>query len=282
LKNLPLPRRITLSLAGIVSREASPMDDMDNKRDDIVGTTDYLEAITVFKAAKNVLFAVMLLSLLAMILCFFGANSGYTVFESRAVSESAAPAVPLARNIEKLAVHAAATVGAVDPNIPESLAMTPPAPQSEREAGPPAPGGRAITFRIRFDWIAWLLRVSGFAAVTAAVLYALVLVFCLKVSLVGRLGGINHIARAFVLSLVVLVLLLPWQKYFGGVLAGAVFTPEELLKACTAAAPRDLFEKAFFYARFAGFPAVVILLMFASHVRTVRWAKATLRRLGVM
>ena len=60
-------------------------------------------------------------------------------------------------------------------------------------------------------------------------MYCLSLLFSLKVSLMGRLGGINHISRAFFLSLAMFVLVLPWQKFFSGVVAGVIFTPDELL-----------------------------------------------------
>jgi hypothetical protein len=265
--------------------EAAPMDDMGSRRDDIVGTTDHLEAITVFKAAKNFVFVITVVSLILMLACFFVADSRYAKYDGNA-GEAAAPVVPIVKNIEELAVQAAAHVAAADANIPQSAAMTGPIP-----SGPPVPaavdsaspkGVAARPLKIKFEWIAWVLRVSNFAGMISVTLYSLILVFCLKISLVGRLGGINHIARAFIWSLVAMVFLMPWQMYFGGVLAGAVFTPGELMAACTRVAPRDLLEKIFFYTRFAGLPAVVILMMLTAQVRSVRWAKATLRRLGVM
>jgi hypothetical protein len=269
------------------------MDDMGSKRDDIVGTTDYLEAITVFKSAKNFLFAMITLSLILMLVCFFVANSKYAVYEGSVVDEAAAPDMPMAKPIEQVAAIAASKVtAAADGNtVPTSAAFSGPMP------GPVAPttgdknGVQPVTpevkaparpLKIKFEWIAWALRVSNFVAMVATVLYSLILIFCLKISLVGRLGGINHIARAFIWSLASLAFLMPWQKYFGGVLAGAVFTPADLMQACTRVAQRDVLESTFFYARFAGLPAAVIMMMLAAQVRSVRWAKATLRRLGVM
>lgn len=281
------------------SVEVVAMDDTGNKRDDIVGTTDYLEAITVFKAAKNFLFAVALIGLGLVLACFFVADSRYTSYEGTIAGEMAASEGNLARNIEGLAEiavshveAAAASAKDADANVPRSAAMTEPIESGSTEvvtvtdgapaAAPAEAKAAARPFRIKFRWIAWVLRVSNFAAVVTVTLYSLLLIFCLKISLVGRLGGINHVARAFVWSLVAIAFLLPWQKYFGGVLAGAVFTPEELMKACTRVTAYDTLEIVFFYTRFAVLPLLVVLMMLAAQVRSVRWAKATLRRLGVI
>jgi hypothetical protein len=275
--------------------ETAAMDEMDSKRDDIVGTTDYLEAITVFKAAKNFMFVIAVLSLVLVLTCFFLANSKYAQYGNGATSSSDA----LGANIEGLAAIAAARVeaaasgrpAAAETDLPRSAAMTPPIDSGTGAAvaGPPAPAPSAGTVKapgrpinIKFEWISWTLKVSDFAAIVCLSLYSLILVFCLKVSLVGRLGGINHIARAFVWSLTALVFLLPWQQYFGGVMVGALFTAPDLKAACTRVEPRDVLEKILFYTRFAGLSALVILMMLAAQIRSLRWAKATLRRLGVM
>lgn len=273
------------------------MDDMGSKRDDIVGTTDYLEAITVFKTVKNFLFVITVLALILLLACFFLANSRYAKYDSGTATQPASM-VGLAKDIEKLTTVAAVQMGVVssdqppvgEANAPRSAAMT--KPIASGTAGPEAKGpaqpaagennAPAKLVKVKFEWIAWTVRLSDFAAIVSVSLYSLILVFCMKVSLVGRLGGINHVARAFVWSLVALVFILPWQNYFGGVLAGAVFTSAELKDACTMVGPRDVLEQIFFYVRFAGLPAVVILMMLTAQIRSVRWAKATLRRLGVM
>ncbi|GAG92470.1 unnamed protein product, partial [marine sediment metagenome] len=111
-------------------------------------------------------------------------------------------------------------------------------------------------------------------------LYCLTMLFILKVSLLGRLGGINHICRAFFLSLVMVVLLLPWQLVFKGV-PGVIFTPNELLSAC-AGETGGIFEDVLHYLRFTGYWVLVMLLLIFSQLRTGRWTKATLRRLEVI
>ncbi|MCK5174616.1 MAG: hypothetical protein KAR47_14580, partial [Planctomycetes bacterium] len=59
-----------------------------------------------------------------------------------------------------------------------------------------------------------IVRICNFALILAATLYSLVLLISLKISLVGRLGGISHISRAFFLTLFALVILMPWQFMF--------------------------------------------------------------------
>ena len=108
------------------------------------------------------------------------------------------------------------------------------------------------------------------------------MLFSLKVSLLGRLGGINHISRAFFLSLTFLVLLLPWQRFFGGVVAGAIYTPGELLRWYTVETTGGIFGIIFYYLRFTGYWLLVVLLLIFAQLRSARWAKATIRRLEVI
>jgi hypothetical protein len=106
------------------------------------------------------------------------------------------------------------------------------------------------------------------------------MLLALKVSLIGRLGGINHICRAFFISLVMLVLLLPWQSAFGCVVKGAMYTPCEL-KACPAETS-SIFGIILYYLRFTGYWLLIMLLLILSHVRSCRWTKTILRRLEVI
>jgi hypothetical protein len=98
--------------------------------------------------------------------------------------------------------------------------------------------------------------------------------------MIGRLGGINHITRAFFVSLLFVVLLLPWQVLLSPVFAGAMFTPGELLVACQA--EKTTLASISFYLRFVGYWLLVVLLLLISQMRSMRWARATLRRLEVI
>ena len=137
-------------------------------------------------------------------------------------------------------------------------------------------------FEITNKQLSWLIRFLNFVLIFSAVLYCLTMLFALKVSLLGRIGGINHISRAFFLSLLMLVFLLPWQKLFQGVVAGAMYTPGELLSACKIVKSCNIVGTVLFYLRFVGYWLLVMLLLILSQIRSARWARATLRRLEVI
>ena len=136
-------------------------------------------------------------------------------------------------------------------------------------------------FGITFDHLVWTIRFANALLILAATLYCLTMLFSLKVSMLGRLGGINHITRAFFLSLLALVLLLPWQKVFSPVIVGAIFTPEEMAKWFSNRTP-DLFDSIIYYLRFCGFWLLIVLLLILAQIRSSRWAGAILRRLEII
>ena len=134
---------------------------------------------------------------------------------------------------------------------------------------------------IKFDHIVWVMSMTNAIMILTAVLYCMTMLFSLKISMLGRLGGINHITRAFFLSLLMLVLVLPWQKVFDNVIIGALFTPAELMKG-HAEKTDDLLDLVLYYTRFCGYMGIVFLLLILSQVRSGRWAKAILRRLEII
>jgi len=135
---------------------------------------------------------------------------------------------------------------------------------------------------ITAEQLTWTVRLVNAVLVLAASLYCLTLMFSLKVSMHGRLGGINHISRAFFLSLLMLVLVLPWQRVFGGVVTGAIYTPSELTSWRAAEKTDDIFWMVLYYLRFSGYGVLIFLLLVLSQYRSLRWAKAILRRLEII
>ena len=113
-------------------------------------------------------------------------------------------------------------------------------------------------------------------------MYSLTVLFGLKISLVARLGGISHITKAFFVSLFTIVLLLPWQIMFRGVIVGAIYTPSELLASWQAFPVDNIAEKSFMFLRFTGLAIVVLLLFVWAQLKSMRWSRNTLKRLGIM
>lgn len=127
-----------------------------------------------------------------------------------------------------------------------------------------------------------VVKACNFILVIAATMYCLMLLMSLKISLTGRLGGINHISRAFFISLFALVILLPWQVLLPGVVTGAIYQPKELLCEWSAKAKLSNFWLVMCYLRFVTLWLVVVWLFVWSQVRAGKWARATLRRLGLV
>ncbi len=250
------------------------MDLEQDEQKNLIDTTDCLEAVGVFRGWKNFLFIVAMLCLLLLQASFWLVNTGYVVTEQ--VGGDKAPAATSGSG------PTAATAAEAKENIKKAAEqVTAPGKPAEAVPRPPQPKPAEPRFRIEFKRLAWLIRFVDFVLIPAAILYCLTILFSLKVSLLGRLGGINHISRAFFLSLVFLVLLLPWQKFFANVVFGAIYTPGELLTSYTTET-KGIFGTALYYLRFTGYWLVAVLLLISAHIRSSRWAKAILRRLEVI
>jgi hypothetical protein len=245
----------------------------EQKREDLLSTTDCLEAISVFKGWKNFLFIVAIICLVLLQMCFWLADTDVI----RPSQDANTPQ----ENVQPAAVNPAAA--AVEPAAQEAkstLAAPMPADQQPSEA--PAKKDFAKVLRIRFEHLAWLVRICNYLLIFVIAMYCLTLLFCLKISLLGRLGGINHISRAFLLSLIVFVLILPWQRFFGGISTGLIYTPAELVKAHSEIHGSKIINIALYYLRYCGLWVIVLAILVSAQIRSIRWAKATLRRLGVV
>jgi hypothetical protein len=244
----------------------------------LVDTTDCLEAVSAIKFWKNLLFLIILLSLLLVQGSFWVMNlhlvKGDGVVLGPPVGGLAAEAPMAADKIKEAAQQIASDSNiAAEPNTKQSLKVG-------AEPNQPAPVELTISLRLRAKHIAAIVRFLDFILIPCSILYCLTILFAMKVSLIGRLGGINHIARAFFLSLSFVVLLLPWQLLFAPVFAGAMFTPAEMIAACQAQKTDVAYVAMIF--RFSVYWLLIALLLLAAQMRSMRWAKATLRRLEVM
>lgn len=275
------------------------MSENEKTPDDIINTTDCLEAVNAFKAMKNFLFFIVLMCLLLLQATFWleqlgyidktdcqGAACGMVFFGgpcprrasvaagAESVSETSTEGE--AGTIEAQAELATADIGDESDQPDESAGVTAPAEAGGKETKT----GPKFTFKCRRA--ALLICVCNFILIIAATLYCFTLLVSIKISLVGRLGGINHISCAFLLSLFGLVLLLPWQKLFGGVVAGAIYTPQELLCSPAPTAQDSVVCQVLYYLRFTVLWLVTFLLFVFAQFRSARWAGATLRRLGMI
>jgi len=239
----------------------------------LVDTTDCLEAVSAIKFWKNLLFLIILLGMLLVQGSFWVMNL-HLVKSDGVVLGPPVGGTAVTDKINEAAKQIASDINtAAEPNTKQSL-------QVGAEPNQPAPVELTIALRLKAKHIAAIVRFLDFILIPCSILYCLTILFAMKVSLIGRLGGINHIARAFFLSLVFIVLLLPWQLLFSPVFAGAMFTPTELMAACQA--QKTTLAQVSFYLRFVGYWLLVLLLLLMAQMRSMRWAKSTLRRLDVM
>ena len=237
-----------------------------------VETTDCLEAIVVFKGWKNFLFILAILCLLFTQATFWLVNTGIVKTEDKdvqqqqnAVSEKQEPEQSV-QNTSKAEADSNAPILLTDKG-------------TRRKAISLLEHIKLIA--INFAQLSHVLQVVNFLLFISAVLYFLVILFSLLMSLVGRLGGINHISRAFFLSLLFVILLCPWQKLFPEVVIGAIYTPKELIDACSV--PREgVPMQVIHYLRLSIFWLFVTVILIAAQFRSRRWSKNILRRLEVL
>ncbi len=263
---------------------------------DLLDTTDCLEAVGVFKGWKNLLFVILVVCLLLLQAGFFIVDQGYVapgaaqtggpeapgpaISEPNDAADANMPAEPNATPAPDAPPE---TGGPEEANEPAEPNLGFAHPQKQREASLQLAALPFLDFLSKITWVqlSWAINLINAILILAATLYCLTLLFSLKVSMHGRLGGINHITRGFFLSLLMLVLLLPWQEVFGSVVTGAVFTPSELAGRY-AAKTENLLDVILYYVRFSGYGVLMLLLLILSQIRSIRWAKAILRRLEII
>jgi len=269
----------------------------------IVDTTDCLEAVSAFKTMKNFLFVLAFICLLLLQAAFWLNDLGVVDKPCRSCRVAAA-VCPMSVNTEDSEPQPqlpadqgqSQTPPGLDATQDEiaSLAKTaiedspaspkPTAETKETVKATPADSdkdklaGRLIP---KCSHIKGLVKACNFILIITATLYSLTLLISLKISLAGRLGGINHISRAFLISLFALVVLMPWQLCFPGAAVGAIYTPMELFHSASAADQASVICKILYYLRYTCLWLLEILLLLCAQIRSAKWAGATLRRLGI-
>jgi hypothetical protein len=209
--------------------------------------SDCLKAAYVFRRWKNLLFLVMLLCLLLHQASFWLVSTGQVE-----ITENANTGTPV--------------VLGSDSTQPEKAAT--PAEES--------PSPWLFGFDVTFEHLTSVVRLSNIILVFTSLLYALIMYFGLGISFKGGLGGLSHICGALYMALIIFVLLVPWQNFFGPIAMGATYTPDELVSWCTTDIS-NTFGLVLFYLRFTGYWAMVMLLLLLAQLGSFRWARAILR-----
>lgn len=225
----------------------------------MIETTDCLEAVGVFRGWKNFFFLMVVICLVLAQVSFWLVDLGFVTIPDDPGQMPSASAT------------------AVTPAVADANATT---PTSEGDGGM-----LELSFlgKLNFGHLSRTIDVVDGILIVTAALYCMAMFFSLMVSLIGRLGGINHISRAFFLSLIMLVLVVPWQRLLESSVIGVIYTPGDLVTWFTAQGESDSFVRTvLYYLRFTGYWLVVMMLMIMSQTRSARWTKSILRRLEII
>ena len=127
------------------------------------------------------------------------------------------------------------------------------------------------------ETIMWALAGSKFVALLATSLLCLTVLFSVKLSLLGRIGGPAGFLGAFYWSLLLLMVVVPWQSVLQSAIAcGATFNLSQLTamagdaRGSWGAEDPSVVKQAFYYARFVGYPVLAILMTLVVMVRFSR------------
>jgi len=94
---------------------------------------------------------------------------------------------------------------------PDSLASTQINPPATTAPAAVTPTSTGRSFPRLF--LKYLIGLSDYFGLIFAILLALMLLLLLNVMLIGRLIGVSHVTSAFIWSLIVLLLVFPWQAF---------------------------------------------------------------------
>jgi hypothetical protein len=254
------------------------------KQDQLLETTDCLEALGTLKSNKNFFFVICFICLFLLQVCFWLMFTEHINLGTNETVSSAGQSTETTTTIASTAQQTVSVKSSSDKTeqTTQTLVAEPNAAKTEPNAIWHKYAGDLSRVKIRFEQISWVIRICDYLLIVSSIMYSLTLLFGLKISLVARLGGISHITKAFFVSLFTIVLLMPWQIMFRGVIVGAIYTPSELLASWQAFSADNIAEKSFMFIRFTGLAIVVLLLFVWAQLKSMRWSRNTLKRLGIM
>ncbi|PKL51060.1 MAG: hypothetical protein CVV39_00505 [Planctomycetes bacterium HGW-Planctomycetes-1] len=258
------------------------MADESKRQDQLLETTDCLEAIGTLKNAKNLFFFISFICLLILQAIFWLTPTKYIELPNETAQSNLASVSSM---IAKLAVPAKqeAKIETKTQKIEQAAqALTADANAAKTDPNTAAHTKHYPQIKIKFANIAWTIRVCNYLLAVSTIIYSLTLLFAMKISLVGRLGGISHITKAVFVSFLVVVLILPWQLMFKSVLFGVIYTPAELLAVWENFSGYSAGALGLMVMRFSLLWLVVTLLLINAQLRSMRWSKNTLKRLGII
>jgi hypothetical protein len=208
---------------------------------------DYSDALITARRAKNVLVLLIFLMLLGQLALFFTAKyTNYIPVEN--------PPAPMG----------GVTTMPMDPEVFTSS---------------PLPSKAT-------DLLQYLVALTGFLGITLSIVLALVVLLLTIIMLVGRLVGVSRVTSAFIWSIVLIVLLFPWQAFLADAhfssdfkIPGVLYTWAELVKFAKVGVGGNqptLEGQILHWGRFVAFPLLTIIITLMIQVKSNRGLREAL------
>ena len=187
-------------------------------------SSEYVGALRPIRIAKTVAWLVVWLALAGQVVCFilaqFTASLGAAPAPAVRVSGSPAASPGQVRPTSGPQAVAEANAAAEAKSAPE--ASGPPATRPSARARSADDAGQFEAAGLRRAAVAAVLSFTKFAGVLAALAMTMFIAVALLLSIAARLGGAGGFASALVWSILLLLALVPWQQFLGGLVGSGV------------------------------------------------------------
>ena len=112
-------------------------------------------------------------------------------------------------------------------------------------------------------------------------LYCLTMLMGMHLALVGRLGSLAESGKAFFISLILFLLILPWQKFVTGESMGTLFSYQELIRQYSERHGPffSSLDVVLYYFRYVGVWVLAVALMMMSRWRSRQAARKVIARI---
>jgi len=243
---------------------------------------DVLEAFKTFSSARSLFFWILLIVMLMLQVIFWAVDSGAV--------DSALPCCDTSQPIPQCQPPQGKAIWLLTADqqdkTPDKADATPSPPvkedlEKEKPAAPkdsPQITAKQISACRNADFMQKSTKIIKYVATFAVVLYCLSLLIGVKLTLVGQLGGMANAGKAFFLSLILMVFIVPWQDAISPEVPAVLFSYKELTlwyqHIRMNADPSGYF---LYYGRFVGFWAFSMIVLLVAQwrsyqsVKDIRW-----------
>jgi len=149
-------------------------------------------------------------------------------------------------------------------------------PQATTQEAVIAATDRSVAATTWDEILSWVLPAMKFLAVVSSMLLVLTLLLAVKLSLLGRLGGVAGFISGFFWSLVLLAMVVPWQQTLKGSFAcGALYNMGELVSQAKQfksswGGSGSWLDGTLYYARFIVYPLITLVVWMVVQTRFTR------------